>query len=236
MERGKKKVGTSKGYISPTNIPWRQAKRAVTSFARDSGSDFKLQRAVGNYAAAKVSDASNYQAAVKSISRVAKVIGSAGSGGLGNYLHEIHRDDLIGKSAEELMTALLYDEMNNGSSAEEQLLIDTIPQVLENLEIVTQEDLRSITPASFMVEFLGEFICNDFDRCFDEQIRRHISPREYDQVIGRIHGYIKNTIYELKDSLAGAVTSFDKLESNTIVTNCLNDAFQIFKTLYVKGE
>ena len=228
-------MGTSKGYISPTNIPWRQAKRAVTSFVKDSGSDVKLQRVVGNYAAAKVGDASNYQAAVNSISQVARIIGSAGSGGLGNYLHEIHRDDLIGKSAEELVTALLYDELNNGSSAEEQLLFDTIPQVLENLEVATQEDLRSITPASFMVEFLGEFICNDFDRCFDEQIRRHISHREYDQVIGKIHGFIKNSIYDMKDRLVRAVTSFESLESNSIVTNCLNEAFQIFKTLYGTG-
>lgn len=228
-------MGTSKGYISPTNIPWRQAKRAVTSFVNDSGSESKLQKVIGNYAAAKISDASNYQAAVNSISRVAKIIGSSGSGGLGNYLHEIHRDDLIGKSAEELVTALLYDETNNGSSAEEQLLIDTIPQVLENLEVVTQEDLRSITPASFMVEFLGEFICNDFDRCFDEQIRRHITPREHDQVIGRIHGFIKNSIYDLKDRLIRSVTSFDSLENNSIVMNCLSEAFQIFKTLYVVG-
>ena len=225
-------MGTSKGYISPTNIPWRQAKRAVTSFVNNSGSDSKLQRVVGKYASAKVSDASNYQAAVNSISRVAKIIGSSGSGSLGDYLHEIHRDDLIGKSAEELVTALLYDELNNGSSTEEQLLIDTIPQVLENLEVATQEDLRNITPTSFMVEFLGEFICNDFDRCFDEQIRRHISPREYDQVIGRIHGFIKNSIYDMKDRLARAITSFGSLENNSIVTNCINEAFQIFKTLY----
>lgn len=228
-------MGTSKGYISPTNIPWRQAKRSVTSFVKDPGSDSKLQRVVGNYASAKVADASNYQAVVNSISSVAKVIESANSGGLGNYLHEIHRDDLIGKSAEELITALLYDEINSGSTAEEQLLIDTIPQVLENLEVATQEDLRDVTPANFMVEFLGEFICNDFDRCFDEQIRRHISPREYDQVIGRIHGFIKNSIYDLKDRLVGAITSFDSLENNSIVTNCLNEAFQIFKTLYVTG-
>ena len=228
-------MGTSKGYISPTNIPWRQAKRAVTSFVNDSGSSSKLQRAIGNYSAAKISDASNYQSAVNSISRIARIIGAAGSGGLGNYLHEIHRDDLIGKSAEVLVTALLYDDANNGSTAEDQLLIDTIPQVLENLEVATQEDLRNITPASFMVEFLGEYICNDFDRCFDEQIRRHISPREYDQVSGRIHGFIKNAIYDLKDRLVGAITSFDSLENNSIVTNCLNEAFRLFKTLYVAG-
>lgn len=225
-------MGTSKGYISPTNIPWRQAKRAVTSFVDDFGSDSKLQRVVSNYAAAKLSDASNYQAVANSISGIARIIDSSGSGGLGNYLHDIHRDDLIGRSAEEIITALLYDEVNNGSTVEEQLLIDTIPQVLENLEVVTQEDLQNVTPASFMVEFLGEYICNDFDRCFDEQIRRHISPREYDIVVGRIHGYIKNTIYELKDQLVRSITSFESLENNSIVTNCITEAFQIYKMLY----
>ncbi len=229
-------MGTSKGYISPTNIPWRQAKRAVTAFIKDTSSGAKLNRAISDYAAAKVADARNYQIISNGIGNVANAIGAANSGGLNEYLGKIHREDLVGKSVEELFTSLLCQDENNGSTPEEQMLINTIPQVLENLNIVQPDDLQKLLPADFMAEFLGEFICNDFDRCFDEQIRRYILPRDYDRIIAEIHGFIKNTIYEMKGKLTQNLTSFENLADNSIVSSCMNDAYRIFADLYIPEE
>ena len=84
-----------------------------------------------------------------------------------------------------------------------------------------------------MIEFLGEFICNDFDHCFDEQIRRHILPREYDHIIAEIHGYIKNTIYEMKEKISQSFTSFDNLANSDLVLSCINDTYRAFSDIYV---
>lgn len=225
-------MGTSKGYITPTNIPWQKAKRAVTSYIKELSSSDKLSRAVNRYASAKVSDASNYQIISKGISKVADILRTANTGNLNYYLEQIHRDDLVGKSAEEIFTALLNQDDDIGGSVEGQMLINTLPKVLENLDVITIEDLQRLTPTDFMIEFLSEYICNDFDRCFDEQIRRHILPRDYDRIAAKIHGYIKNSIYEMKEKVTTHFTSFDDLVHSDLVSSCIKDAYRIFTDIY----
>lgn len=225
-------MGTSKGYISPTRIPWRKAKAAVTSYVNNSSGGRTPGRAVSEYAAAKVADASNYSVIGNGLAGAARIIGAAGIGNLNDYLRHINREELIGKDAEELFSSILSQNAEEGNSAETQLLLDTIPQVLENLSIVNPDDLGKLNPQDFMAEFLGEFICNDFDRCFDEQIRRHVLPREYDRISEELHGYIKNTIYESKNNLLREIGSFDKLENSDIVRGCIADAYQLFIDVY----
>ena len=147
-------------------------------------------------------------------------------------MRHINREDLIGKDAEELFSSILLQNAEEGNTAETKLLMDTIPQVLENLSIVNPDDLEGLNPQDFMAEFLGEFICNDFDRCFDEHIRRHVLPKDYDRIRDKIHGYIKNAIYESKNSLLREIGSFDKLEQSDVVKNCIDDAYQLFMDVY----
>ena len=46
-------MGTSKGYIAPTTVPWSQAKRAVTGYINNGDSEARAN-AASKFATAKI--------------------------------------------------------------------------------------------------------------------------------------------------------------------------------------
>lgn len=50
-------------------------------------------------------------------------------------------------------------------------------------------------------------------------VRNSILSRDYDRIIAEIHGFIKNTIYEMKEKLTQSLISFD-----IALETCLKEA------------
>ena len=224
-------MGTSKGYIAPTSIEWRQAKRAVSQYSRDTGSSSKMQKAITHYANATASNTEKYIRTGSAISQIAGVFSAASRGTLSEYLHSIDRDDLSNKPLSEIVWSLLQKD-SAGNDSETQLLLNTIPKVMDNLEIVDASDLNLVQPISFLIDFLGEFICNDFDHSFEETMRRRLSPVEYDAAIDEVHGYIKTTVFSRKAELQSRVKSFDALSDNGFVTEIISDTYSFMASIY----
>lgn len=227
-------MGTSKGYIPPTTIPWRNAKRAVTAYRNEPLSSYRMQNAIGYYAKARTGNGSSGRSAARVVQRISGILGAFKSGSVNSYLVEINRPDLIGKSSKEIFDALLYQFTNNGSSPVDRVLLFSISNVLDTLGIMTDEDFININPEEFLLDFLAEFVCNDFDRCFEEQLRKDVLPSEYDTTQGNIHGYIRNTIFSIRNELKPQVLDFSKIQDAQLVRSIIDNAYQMFSDLCVE--
>lgn len=232
-------MGTSKGYIPPTSIPWKQAKLAVSSFRKEPLSNPLLKNAIAAYANARHSSTavstSSASKAAKVISNISGFLRASSTSSVENYLRSINRDDLLGKSTEEIFQALLYESTNNCTTAEDRNLCYVISKVLENLEIVSDEDFAQINPEAFLLDFLAEYICSDFDYCFEEQLRKSVSTVEFDAMLNSIHDFIKNTVYSQRNNICTRGVNFHNLRDDIFVQNIIRETYEIFSSMRTEG-
>lgn len=226
-------MGTSKGYIPPTRIQWTNAKRAVTQMLsnRDASSTAK---AVSRFATAMKADATpntTFSKAVTGILGLSKAIAGSGST---NALNQIGRQDLIGKSSEEIWNELLHEYTNSGSTAEDALAADALSKTLENLNIKDLEQLGEVQQDVLLLEMLINFISINFEYRFSEKIGKDRSPLEASRIIKEIQDYIRSNLYEtLKFSDINDVNFLD-LSNSQYVDVSLRDAYSIFENLYTE--
>lgn len=226
-------MGTSKGYIPPTRIQWTNAKRAVTQMlsSHDTSSTAK---AVSRFATAMKADAApntSFSKAATGIFGLSKAIAGSGSS---NALNQIGRQDLIGKSSEEIWNELLHEYTNNGSTAEDALAADALSKTLENLNIKDLEQLGDVQQDVLLLEMLINFISINFEYRFSEKIGKDRSPIEASRIIKEIQDYIRSNLYEtLKLSDINDV-NFLELSNSQYVDSALIDAYSIFENLYTE--
>ena len=226
-------MGTSKGYIPPTRIQWTNAKRAVTQMLshRDSSSTAK---AVSRFATAMKADATpntTFSKAVTGILGLSKAIAGSGST---NALNQIGRQDLIGKSSEEIWNELLHEYTNNGSTAEDALAADALSKTLENLNIKDLEQLGNVQQDVLLIEMLVNFISINFEYRYSEKIGKDRSPIEATKIIKEIQDYIRSNLYEtLKLSDINNVDFLD-ISNSQYVDKVLKDAYSIFENIYTE--
>lgn len=226
-------MGTSKGYIPPTRIQWTNAKRAVTQMLsnRDASSTAK---AVSRFATAMKADTTpntTFSKAVTGILGLSKAI--AGSGSM-NALNQIGRQDLIGKSSEEIWNELLHEYTNNGSTAEDALAADALSKTLENLNIKDLEQLGNVQQDVLLIEMLVNFISINFEYRYSEKIGKARSPIEATKIIKEIQDYIRSNLYEtLKLSDINNVDFLD-ISNSQYVDKVLKDAYSIFENIYTE--
>lgn len=226
-------MGTSKGYIPPTRIQWTNAKRAVTQMlsSHDTSSTAK---AVSRFATAMKADAApntSFSKAATGILGLSKAIAGSGSS---NALNQIGRQDLIGKSSEEIWNELLHEYTNNGSTAGDALAADALSKTLENLNIKDLEQLGDVQQDVLLLEMLINFISINFEYRFSEKIGKDRSPIEASRIIKEIQDYIRSNLYEtLKLSDINDV-NFLELSNSQYVDSALIDAYSIFENLYTE--
>lgn len=226
-------MGTSKGYIPPTRIQWTNAKRAVTQMLsnRDASSTAK---AVSRFATAMKADATpntTFSKAVTGILGLSKAIAGSGST---NALNQIGRQDLIGKSSEEIWNELLHEYTNNGSTAEDALAADALSKTLENLQIKDLDQLGNVQQDVLLIEMLVNFISINFEYRYSEKIGKDRSPVEATKIIKEIQDYIRSNLYEtLKLSDINNVDFLD-ISNSQYVDKALKDAYSIFENIYTE--
>ena len=224
-------MGTSKGYISPTKPEWIGTKRSVSNYLSSRSSDTR------NKAIAKFSEAMqiNRKSSLSFPSAAGNIIDFARSvsiNGLDNTLSDFGRDDLIGKSPDEIFSSLLDMFTNSGSTLEESIAYSAISQAFDNLRIENPEDLGEISINDLLREMVIAFINNNFDLRYYEKISQGRTPVEVSSILDDIHGYITETLRkELTDDQIGKINLVN-LKSSDLVSAILNEAYTIFTYLY----
>lgn len=231
-------MGTSKGYIPPTRIQWTNAKRAITQMLKDCDTSLTV-KVVSRFASAMKADTTTmgatstgtFSKAAAGLLGLSKTIASSGVAGA---LNQINRQDLIGKSSEEIWNELLHEYTNGGSTAEDALAADALSKTLENLEIQEVDQLGQVSQDVILIELLINFISINFEYRFSERIGKDRSPVETSKIIKEIQDYIRSNLYEnVKLSDINSV-DFCDLSNSQYIDRVLVDAYSIFEKLYTE--
>lgn len=224
-------MGTSKGYISPTKPEWSNAKRAVSGFLRNRDSDSRV-KAVAKYAEAMRVNGGSSLAFSSAAGNILNFARGVSVSGLNNTLIEFGREDLIGKSPDEIFSSLLNMFTNGGATLEESISYSALSQALDNLGIENPEDLGIININDLLREMIIAFINNNFDLRYYEKINQGRTPEELSSILNEVHGYITGMLRnELNDDEIGKI-NLANLKTLDLVSATLDDAYRIFTDFY----
>lgn len=229
-------MGTSKGYISPTRVPWSNAKRAVGKMIREPSAE-NIAKAASKFATAMKSDMGNSEYSATFNTAAAGILGfvqGVSASGVDNTLREIGREDLIGKSPSEIWDELLYYYTNDGKTEEDSIALDALSLATKNLDL-DLEKLDSIDSSILFKEMLVDYINLKFEFHYEEKIGKNISPLEKKKILDKMKKYIRANIYEelALEEIKGI--NFKSLDSNQYVKDTLREAFNTLEDMYL-GE
>ena len=224
-------MGTSKGYIAPTTIPWSQAKRAVTGYI-NNGDDDSRAKAASKFAAAMNHDIASSSAFSQAVGNVLSFSQSVSRGGFSNALRDFGRDDLIGKSSEEIYQSLIHEFTNNGSTTEDYLAAEAISLALQELDIHDMEKVNEVSSDVLLKEMIIEYTKLSFAFRYEEKISMKRTPAETKNLIVKMNKYISNKLHTELDLSSLKYVDFNKMNSSEIVTTALKDAYHMFELYY----
>ena len=224
-------MGTSKGYIAPTTIPWSQAKRAVTGYI-NNGDDDSRAKAASKFAAAMNHDIASSSAFSQAVGNVLSFSQSVSRGGFSNALRDFGRDDLIGKSSEEIYQSLIHEFTNNGSTTEDYLAADAISLALQELDIHDMEKVNEVSSDVLLKEMIIEYTKLSFAFRYEEKISMKRTPAETKNLIVKMNKYISNKLHTELDLSSLKYVDFNKMDSSEIVKTALKDAYHMFELYY----
>lgn len=224
-------MGTSKGYIAPTTVPWSQAKRAVTGYINNGDSDSRAN-AASKFATAMNLDIASGSVFSQAVGNILSFSQSVSRGGLGNALRDYGRDDLIGKSSEEVFQSLIHEFTNNGSTTEDYLAAEAISLALKELDIHDMEQINYVSPDVLLKEMIIEYTQLSFAFRYEEKISMKRTPAETDKLIKEMDKYISNKLHSELDLASLKSVDFNKMDSSEIVTQTLQDAYHVFELFY----
>lgn len=224
-------MGTSKGYIAPTTIPWSQAKRAVTGYI-NNGDDDSRAKAASKFAAAMNHDIASSSAFSQAVGNVLSFSQSVSRGGFSNALRDFGRDDLIGKSSEEIYQSLIHEFTNNGSTTEDYLAAEAISLALQELDIHDMEKVNEVSSDVLLKEMIIEYTKLSFAFRYEEKISMKRTPAETKNLIVKMNKYISNKLHTELDLSSLKYVDFNKMDSSEIVKTALKDAYLMFELYY----
>ena len=217
-------MGTSKGYIAPTTPHWSQAKRAVTSYI-NSGDGESRAKAASKYASAMHHDLATSEQFTKAAGSILSFAQAVSHGGINNALHEFNRNDLIGKSSDEIYNELIQDFTNYGNTTEDYLSAEAIRAALKGLNITDLGDLKDVASDVLLKEMLIEYIKFSFAFRYEEKIRMKRNPE-------KMNTYIYNELHNSLKLEDIKTMDFGHLQASEVVKRSLEDAYQVFELFY----
>lgn len=241
-------MGTSSKYEAPTTPDWRDLKSQVTraarngststSSARDTLRDFINTSGGARNISQGGGGMGTGKSAQNTASRVGGFISSVGSIGLKQTLESYGLSDFVGKSASEIIPALVdklggpastindSDARNALSRLMNELLgnLETPEEVEETLEqVVAKEGLEDL-----LSKFFGYYLYEQFCRVFYERLINRVGRQDADS-------YLRSILDTLKASLALKVSgrylsriNWAGAEGQNIADNILQETFEIF--------
>lgn len=224
-------MGTSKGYIAPTTPQWSQAKRAVTSYIKNGNMESRA-KAVSKFASAMHHDLASSEQFTKAAGSILSFAQAVSHAGINNALHEFNRNDLIGKSSDEIYNELVQEFTNYGNTTEDYLSAEAIRAALKELNITDLEDLKVVAPDVLLKEMLIEYIKFSFAFRYEEKIRMKRNPEETDRLLEEMGKYISNELHNNLKLEDIKTIDFEHMQASEIVKRSLEDAYQVFELFY----
>ena len=224
-------MGTSKGYIAPTTPQWSQAKRAVTSYIKNGNMESRA-KAVSKFASAMHHDLASSEQFTKAAGSILSFAQAVSHAGINNALHEFNRNDLIGKSSDEIYNELVQEFTNYGNTTEDYLSAEAIRAALKELNITDLEDLKVVAPDVLLKEMLIEYIKFSFAFRYEEKIRMKRNPEETDRLLEEMGKYISNELHNNLKLEDIKTIDFERMQASEIVKRSLEDAYQVFELFY----
>lgn len=152
--------------------------------------------------------------------------------GVNNTLIEFGRDDLIGKSPDAIISALLDQFTNHSATVEDSLASAALSSAIGVLNIQTMDDLGRIDLDTFLLEMIIAFVNNDFDFCFYEKIAQGRTPEKTLDILQDVHGYIEGTIREHLTRAEIGRIDYSRINANRFVSQMLDNAFATCMSIY----
>lgn len=224
-------MGTSKGYIAPTTPQWSQAKRAVTSYIKNGNMESRAKAAC-KFASAMHHDLASSEQFTKAAGSILSFAQAVSHAGINNALHEFNRNDLIGKSSDEIYNELVQEFTNYGNTTEDYLSAEAIRAALKELNITDLEDLKVVAPDVLLKEMLIEYIKFSFAFRYEEKIRMKRNPEETDRLLEEMGKYISNELHNNLKLEDIKTIDFERMQASEIVKRSLEDAYQVFELFY----
>lgn len=224
-------MGTSKGYIAPTTPQWSQAKRAVTSYIKNGNMESRA-KAASKFASAMHHDLASSEQFTKAAGSILSFAQAVSHAGINNALHEFNRNDLIGKSSDEIYNELVQEFTNYGNTTEDYLSAEAIRAALKELNITDLEDLKVVAPDVLLKEMLIEYIKFSFAFRYEEKICMKRNPEETERLLKEMGKYISNELHNNLKLEDIKTIDFERMQASEIVKRSLEDAYQVFELFY----
>lgn len=224
-------MGTSKGYIAPTQGEWSKAKRAVTKMINGSISD-ELPSVIRKYATAVSSDSAFANEFSNAVANLLGIPKSIRVNGLNNTLVEYDKAYLIGKSAKEIWDELFDEYSSGGSTKEEALANDALSNAINRLNIETIDDLVNCDQEILLKELLASFAYILFAFIYEEQINKKKTPQQAYYIMKEIERYIRSIIFMDVDISQLRDSDFINISNSNVVKNVVENAYNTMKYYY----
>lgn len=224
-------MGTSKGYIAPTKIEWSRAKKAVNSLIKEPSHD-NIAKASSRYASAMKSDGFIKSTIPKAVSGLLGLSRDIRIRGIEYALNKLNKNDLIGKSNDEIFNDLLLYFTSNGATKEDSLALDALSLAVKNLDIVSLDDLGNINEEKFLKEVLSVFVELNFEFRFYEKISKLKKVKDVQAIINEMKGYLRGTIYEELTVEKISEINFEDLSGEQYIIKLCNDALTLYEDMY----
>ena len=203
----------------------------MTSYI-NSGDGESRAKAASKYASAMHHDIVTSEQFTKAAGSILSFAKAVSHGGINNALHEFNRNDLIGKSSDEIYNELIQDFTNYGNTTEDYLSAEAIRAALKGLNITDLGDLKDVAPDVLLKEMLIEYIKFSFAFRYEEKIRMKRNPEETERLLEKMDKYISNELHNNLKLEDIKTMDFGHLQASEVVKRSLEDAYKVFELFY----
>ena len=189
-------------------------------------------KAASKFASAMHHDLASSEQFTKAAGSILSFAQAVSHAGINNALHEFNRNDLIGKSSDEIYNELVQEFTNYGNTTEDYLSAEAIRAALKELNITDLEDLKVVAPDVLLKEMLIEYIKFSFAFRYEEKIRMKRNPEETDRLLEEMGKYISNELHNNLKLEDIKTIDFERMQASEIVKRSLEDAYQVFELFY----
>ena len=241
-------MGTSTNYNAPTSPQWKNLKTKVTKLARQGKlSPSNIRKILQDFVAANYypsgrTSGSGGTGQARAAQAVAQKIGGFFSLvddiGFHEALKRVGLGSLEGKSLDEI-ALLLLDYLGGPSSTLDQTdaraaLSDLMEEFLDDAD--TPEDIEEVMETishgesldSFIQNFFGYYIYQQFCRAFYNRLVDKIGDRQADESIGDIRDYICGTLKDVISDRDVGQIDWHGSQGQQIVEEILRKTLEVF--------
>lgn len=226
-------MGTSKGYITPTNIHWTNTKREITQYLNNN-SDDGIPKIVRKFTKAMREEHISGSSFTRATFAFLGLYKNIQDYGIEYALTQINRNDLIDKTSEEIWSKLFEEFTNNGATIEDSLAADALSKALSNLNIIEPEEIINIKQDILLKEILACFIIINFEFRYAEKIDKKKSPAQARKILDEIGDYITSIIHEKLDLKAIEGIDFNNIDNCSYVDKIINDTYTLVENIYME--